>query len=90
MSKLMKTLLCLPHGNADCERIFSHVQLIKTKTRNRMELALLNSPLAFRCNKPFSDCFELIPSEKMYYNARRALSYLEQGKTEPSEKVIDE
>ena len=83
LSKLMKTLLCLPHGNADCERIFSHVQLIKTKTRNRMGLELLNSLLTVKCNKPFIDCFELIPSEKMYSNARRALSYLEQGKTGP-------
>ena len=36
LPKLMKCMLVLPHGNADSERLFSHVTLIKTKQRNRI------------------------------------------------------
>ena len=32
----MGSLLCLPHANVDVERVFSSVNLIKTKTRNRL------------------------------------------------------
>ena len=36
LSTFMQSLLCLPHANADVERIFSSVSLIKTKARNRL------------------------------------------------------
>ena len=89
LSRLMKALLCLPHGNADCDRIFSHVQLIKTKTRNRMGLRLLNNLLTYKCNKPFNNCYELVPSERMLQNAHKALSYLEEDKNGPCETSAD-
>lgn len=31
----MKAMLCLPVSNADCERVFSKLNLIKMKQRNR-------------------------------------------------------
>lgn len=36
LSKLMLSLLCLPHSSACVERVFSAVNRIKTKTRNRL------------------------------------------------------
>ena len=77
LSKVMKALLCLPHGNVECERIFSKVQLIKTATKNRMGLELLNALLTFKFNKPFNDCYELLPTRKLISNACKALSYLD-------------
>lgn len=38
-------LLCLPHSNADIEQIFSQMNLIKPKLRNKMKLDLLNNIL---------------------------------------------
>ena len=42
----MQSLLSLPHANVDVERLFSSVNLIKTKSRNRLHTrtvgALLN------------------------------------------------
>ena len=39
----VKSLLCLPHSNADVERIFSQVTLIKTKKWNRLKTTTLGS-----------------------------------------------
>lgn len=35
LGTFVKAMLCLPVSNADCERVFSQVNLIKTKHRNR-------------------------------------------------------
>lgn len=43
------TLLILPHSNADVERVFSSMNLIKNKQRNRMSLKLLTAILRVRC-----------------------------------------
>lgn len=36
LSSFMKKLLCLPHSSAAVERVFSQVNLLKTKQRNRL------------------------------------------------------
>jgi hypothetical protein len=41
-------ILCLPHSNADIERVFSQMNLIKTKLRNKIKLQLLNNILHIR------------------------------------------
>ena len=41
----MQSLLSLPHANVDVERIFSSVNLIKTKTRNRLHTSTVRSLL---------------------------------------------
>ncbi len=41
LSKFMKTLLCLPHSSATVERLFSAINRMKTKTRNRLSTETL-------------------------------------------------
>ncbi|XP_050509986.1 uncharacterized protein LOC126886893 [Diabrotica virgifera virgifera] len=43
------TLLILPHSNADVERLFSSMNVIKNKQRNRIKLNLLTAILRVRC-----------------------------------------
>lgn len=43
------TLLILPHSNADVERLFSSMNIIKNKQRNRMGFNLLTAILRVRC-----------------------------------------
>lgn len=38
LNKLIKGLMCLPHSSAAVERIFSQLNLIKSKSRNRLEV----------------------------------------------------
>jgi 5S rRNA maturation endonuclease (ribonuclease M5) len=42
----MWVILCsLPHSNAQCERVFSQINLIKTRTRNRLITSTVNGLL---------------------------------------------
>ena len=45
ISKLMTSLLSLPHSNAEVERIFSQVVITKTKLRNSLKSSTLDSIL---------------------------------------------
>ncbi|XP_050062963.1 uncharacterized protein LOC126552316 [Aphis gossypii] len=48
LSELALTTLSLPFSNAEVERVFSQMNLIKSKTRNRMGTELLTSLLQIR------------------------------------------
>ncbi|KAL0830023.1 hypothetical protein ABMA28_003481 [Loxostege sticticalis] len=41
-------VLCLPHSNADCERVFSEVNNMKTKSRNKLITSTFNGALLAR------------------------------------------
>ena len=45
LENLAKAILVIPHGNADTERLFSHIGLNKMNHRNRLEISTLNSLL---------------------------------------------
>lgn len=48
LADLALTVLTLPHSNADVERIFSHMNIVKSKLRNRMSIKSLNALLTIR------------------------------------------
>lgn len=48
ISDFVLKLLCLPWSNADVERVFSNINLVKTNIRNRIQLRTINSILAIR------------------------------------------
>lgn len=41
-------LLIIPHSNAEVERLFSAMNVIKTKLRNRMQLPMLTAILSIK------------------------------------------
>lgn len=60
----VKSLLALPHSNADIERVFSKVALIKTKHRNRLKTSTLDALLMVQCGLP-NDCVHFDPDSNM-------------------------
>lgn len=57
LSKFTKTLLCLPHSSATVERVFSAINRMKTKTRNRLSTETLVGLLQTRQSlKDSSSC----------------------------------
>ncbi|KAB0790621.1 hypothetical protein PPYR_14935 [Photinus pyralis] len=60
------SLLCIPHANADCERIFSKVNLIKTKPRNKLATRTVNGALlASQCIANSESCLKFQPTTAM-------------------------
>lgn len=95
LKKIIQSILCLSHGNADVERGFSTSARILTKDRSSMSEKTLNSVLlvadAIKCcynNKPES--IEITP--ELYKLAKNAHSsyelYLEENKRQ--QKLADE
>lgn len=65
ISDIAKNLLCLPISSADCERIFSQVNIIKTKARNRFKVE--NVEKMIQVKQGFSEvgCNSFVPSQEM-------------------------
>lgn len=60
----VKSLLTLPHSNADVERVFSQVALIKTKHRNGLKTSTLDALLVARGGLA-TNCVHFIPDSEM-------------------------
>ena len=56
-------LLVLPHSNADTERIFSQINLIKSKTWNKLHTQTVSSLLTTKDGIP--DCRQFNPDNQM-------------------------
>lgn len=84
VSNFCVTILSIPHSNATCERIFSKVNLTKTKTRNKLITNTVNGILlSSQCIKEFQNCVKFSPNEKMisYAQSSKKLykNYLEKN-----------
>ena len=72
LSRLAKALLILPHGNADTERIFSKMNLIKTKLRNCIGNKSLNGLLCISCNQTIP-CYEFSPPPELIAKIKNSM-----------------
>ena len=63
LTRLAKAILVIPHGNADTERLFSHIGLNKTKHRNCLSIDTVNSLLIIQFNAP-QKCYEYTPTKQ--------------------------
>lgn len=77
LSRLALTVLIVPHGNADSERLFSEMGLNKTKLRNRLGLQTLNALLCIKYNHA-GRCFDFIPSSALLQRCRNAVKTAKQ------------
>ena len=73
LSTLAKAILVIPHGNADTERLFSHVGLNKTKHRNSLSISTLNALLTVQFNMN-QNCYEFKPSADLVRRCKNAIA----------------
>ena len=71
MKKLFSVLLCLPHSNADSERVFSQVHKINIEYRKRMGHETLTALLQVKMNCD-DRCFQTSPTKDMLCAAKEA------------------
>ena len=64
LGRLAKAALSLPHSSAECERVFSQVNLIKTEHHNKISTEMLNALLQVRYG--ICSATNFTPSEAMY------------------------
>jgi hypothetical protein len=56
------SMFTLPHSNAETERLFSQMNVVKNKLRNRLKLPMLNAVLTIRSGlKRFNKCCHNYP-----------------------------
>ena len=80
LSALMKTLLVLPHSNADSERVFSMVRQIKTEVRSELDNTTVCSLLSAKINQDHK-CYECKPSKELLSSAKIATRVYNQKHT---------
>lgn len=61
----MLKILSLPNSSVDCERVFSKVNLIKTKVRNRLQVESLNGLLLSSEHIKRTTCIHFKPTKSM-------------------------
>lgn len=74
LSKLTKSLLSLPHSNAEVERVFSQLALLKTKGRNLLKPNTLDSLLVTKQNLHCT-CVQFKPGNSMYKRMKSSTLY---------------
>ena len=72
LPRLAKALLILPHGNTDTERVFSKMNLIKTKLRNSNGNKSMNALLTLNCNQSVP-CYEFNPPLDVIRHVKNAM-----------------
>lgn len=66
LCKFIMQILSLPTSNADAERLFSKLTLMKTKTRNRLQLPSINALiLVSETVKAQGSCIDFMPTQTM-------------------------
>lgn len=73
LGKVAQLVLCLPHSNADSERVFSTIGLNKTESRNRLALdGTLSSIMCIKSSQIEPCCFKYEPPAEMVKKSKSA------------------
>ena len=68
ISDLVARIIVLPHSSATCERVFSQINLNKTKVRNKLSTQMITSLLYAKKLDVYGDYPEMFPhlTQNMY------------------------
>lgn len=77
LSEFVLKLLCLPSSNAIVERVFSILNGVKTRSRNKINLVMLTNLLRIRChfNSLKKCCTSFVPTKSMYTKFNSTIMY---------------
>lgn len=74
------SVLSLPHANADCERVFSSINCIKTKLRNKLNTETINGALHTKqkikgSRESGNNCVNFQPNDEMFSRMTKKMLY---------------
>ncbi|XP_066598855.1 zinc finger protein 862-like [Prorops nasuta] len=89
ISQFVLNVLCLPHSNAECERLFSKVNLTKTKNRNKLKTTTLRNNLcSWEYIKITGTCKEFEPTIDMIDHCNQTMyNFIESNRESEHEDV---
>jgi hypothetical protein len=92
IAKFAFDLMCLPHSSAAAERAFSMVNLMKTKARNRMGTAVMNSLLGTKMYLKLrkTSCYNFKAPDSLVGKARVAWKEFEATKLKNAASLAEE
>lgn len=70
LSDFVSKLLCLPHSSANVERVFSQINLVKTKTRNSLETGTVQATLHTKQGLVGAKCYNF-PVQRRHIDLMR-------------------
>lgn len=87
------SVLSLPHANADCERVFSTVNCMKTKLRNRLNTETINGALHTKQHikggrDSGKNCVNFQPNDEMFSRMTKNILYENQTITKVPQMII--
>lgn len=77
VASFVLNILSLPHSNAACERVFSQVNLVKTKQRNKLITNTINGNLLTNqfIKKEFTSCYNFKSTPEMLNKMTKNIIY---------------
>ena len=88
LSHFAKCLLCIPHGNSDSERMFSHINLIRTDHRNQLQTSTVAACMDVKMNSKVNDCRLYEPSNEVVIATRKVTQGSELAPKRPPAKPV--
>ena len=88
LSHFAKCLLCIPHGNSDSERMFSHINLIRTDHRNQLQTSTVAACMDVKMNSKVNDCRLYEPSKEVVIATRKVTQGSELAPKRPPAKPV--
>ncbi|KYN04692.1 hypothetical protein ALC62_04434 [Cyphomyrmex costatus] len=88
IARFVLAMLCLPFSNASVEHLFSMMNIIKNKLRNRIAVKTRNAIMRIRCNMPQGGCVNFKPTVNMLKKFNSENMYIDDTET-GQEEIID-
>ena len=88
LTQLVKGVLCIPHGNADVERLFSLMNNVKTSIRNQLGNDTVTALLVIKNNNGDDVCYNFQPTKEMISKTKSA-TYQHLQKSGASKRSAD-
>ena len=88
LSHFAKCLLCIPHGNSDSERMYSHINLIRTDHRNQLQTSKVAACMDVKMNSEVKDCRLHEPSKEVVTATRKVTQGSELAPKGPPAKPL--
>ena len=81
-------LLCIPHGNSYSERMFSHINLIRSDHRNQLRTSTVAACMDVKMNSKVNDCRLYEPSKEVVIATRKVTLGSELAPKRPPAKPV--